>query len=140
MPLTLDLLAPAGHLEPVLMQHPTTGQPLECKLRCKHCSVLFSAKNPSRTVSDHLKACKKYAGPLPVKVGPYMLRQVRNHLCAPSSSGTDAEQRDVSSGDLRRLLTSDTPSAAGRPASGPAQSSLQPTSAAEGAQQLRIAT
>lgn len=62
------------HLDPVLMQG-ADGVPSAIKLRCKHCSNLFSALNPSRTVADHLKACKKYHGELTAKVRHCMPRR-----------------------------------------------------------------
>jgi hypothetical protein len=38
---------------------------LQVKLRCLHCGSHFSARNPSRTVGDHMKACRKFEGELP---------------------------------------------------------------------------
>ncbi|KAK9071895.1 hypothetical protein SSX86_008326 [Deinandra increscens subsp. villosa] len=44
-----------AHLEPVLVRNPDTGLPKAVKLRCSLCEALFSASNPSRTASEHLK-------------------------------------------------------------------------------------
>nr|XP_043608786.1 uncharacterized protein LOC122580581 [Erigeron canadensis] len=44
-----------AHLEPVLARNPETGSPKAVKLRCCLCQSLFSASNPSRTASEHLK-------------------------------------------------------------------------------------
>ncbi|KAF1002349.1 uncharacterized protein LOC141701673 isoform X2 [Apium graveolens] len=43
-----------AHLEPVLV-HSDSGQPKAAKLRCLLCDSFFSASNPSRTASEHLK-------------------------------------------------------------------------------------
>ncbi len=75
------------HLDPVLMQG-ADGAPTAIKLRCKHCSNLFSALNPSRTVADHLKACKKYHGEVAAKVRHCMTGHPspRNFpICDPAS-------------------------------------------------------
>lgn len=44
-----------SHLEPFLIQHNETGLPKAVKLRCFLCDAVFSASNPSRTASEHLK-------------------------------------------------------------------------------------
>ncbi|XP_024995393.1 uncharacterized protein LOC112528603 [Cynara cardunculus var. scolymus] len=50
-----------AHLEPVLVPNPDSGLPKAVKLRCSLCEALievfalFSASNPSRTASEHLK-------------------------------------------------------------------------------------
>ncbi|XP_052625100.1 uncharacterized protein LOC111877642 [Lactuca sativa] len=44
-----------AHLEPVLVRNQDTGLPKAVKLRCSLCEALFSASNPSRTASEHLK-------------------------------------------------------------------------------------
>ncbi|KAL8200855.1 hypothetical protein R6Q57_012194 [Mikania cordata] len=44
-----------AHLEPNLVRNPGTGVPESVKLRCSLCEALFSASNPSRTASEHLK-------------------------------------------------------------------------------------
>ncbi|MQL99103.1 hypothetical protein Taro_031813 [Colocasia esculenta] len=43
------------HLEPMLVPNPDTGLPKAVKLRCSLCDAVFSASNPSRTASEHLK-------------------------------------------------------------------------------------
>ncbi|CAL0328655.1 unnamed protein product [Lupinus luteus] len=43
------------HLEPVLVPNPETGLPKSVKLKCTLCNSVFSASNPSRTASEHLK-------------------------------------------------------------------------------------
>ncbi|KAJ7944813.1 Ribonuclease H-like domain containing protein [Quillaja saponaria] len=43
------------HLEPILVHNNDTGLPKAVKLRCSRCDAVFSASNPSRTASEHLK-------------------------------------------------------------------------------------
>ncbi|XP_062027093.1 uncharacterized protein LOC133743247 isoform X1 [Rosa rugosa] len=44
-----------AHLEPILVHNTDTGLPKAVKLRCALCEAIFSASNPSRTASEHLK-------------------------------------------------------------------------------------
>ncbi|XP_039046873.1 uncharacterized protein LOC120187161 isoform X2 [Hibiscus syriacus] len=44
-----------AHLEPMLVRNADTGLPKAVKLRCSLCDAVFSASNPSRTASEHLK-------------------------------------------------------------------------------------
>ncbi|PWA52397.1 ribonuclease H-like domain-containing protein [Artemisia annua] len=44
-----------AHLEPILVRNPDTDDPKSVKLRCNLCESVFSASNPSRTASEHLK-------------------------------------------------------------------------------------
>ena len=43
------------HLEPILVRNPDTGLAKSVKLKCCLCDSVFSASNPSRTASEHLK-------------------------------------------------------------------------------------
>ncbi|KAL3524186.1 hypothetical protein ACH5RR_017020 [Cinchona calisaya] len=43
------------HLEPILIRNPETNLPKAVKLKCNLCDAAFSASNPSRTASEHLK-------------------------------------------------------------------------------------
>ncbi|KAL5215965.1 hypothetical protein ABZP36_007366 [Zizania latifolia] len=55
-----------AHLEPVLVPPPASGVPPKAaRLRCVLCAATFSASNPSRTASEHLKrgACPNFAAP-----------------------------------------------------------------------------
>ncbi|CAM6020998.1 unnamed protein product [Sphagnum balticum] len=56
-----------AHLLPLLVQHPDTGVPKAVKLRCSLCNAMFSASNPSRTASEHLKrgTCPNFNGIVP---------------------------------------------------------------------------
>nr|GMD99937.1 uncharacterized protein LOC109152992 [Ipomoea batatas] len=44
-----------AHLEPMLVHNSDSGLPKAVKLRCSLCDAVFSASNPSRTASEHLK-------------------------------------------------------------------------------------
>ncbi|XP_060207229.1 uncharacterized protein LOC132635037 [Lycium barbarum] len=44
-----------AHLEPILVHNSDSGLPKAVKLRCSLCDAVFSASNPSRTASEHLK-------------------------------------------------------------------------------------
>ncbi|KAG6502203.1 uncharacterized protein LOC121998603 [Zingiber officinale] len=62
-----------AHLEPVMVVTPAgVGQAAETKLRCGLCSALFSASNPSRTASEHLKrgGCPNFSLPCSAAVDP----------------------------------------------------------------------
>ncbi|KAL8539632.1 hypothetical protein ACS0TY_001296 [Phlomoides rotata] len=52
-----------AHLEPILIRNPETNAPNAVKLKCTLCDVAFSASNPSRTASEHLKrgACPNFS-------------------------------------------------------------------------------
>nr|GMD00598.1 uncharacterized protein LOC109146565 isoform X1 [Ipomoea batatas] len=43
------------HLEPILIRSPETNLPKAVKLKCNLCDAAFSASNPSRTATEHLK-------------------------------------------------------------------------------------
>ncbi|XP_021909521.1 uncharacterized protein LOC110823447 isoform X3 [Carica papaya] len=59
-------------LEPILIRNPDTNLPKAVKLKCSLCDAVFSASNPSRTASEHLKrgTCPNFS----------------THLLRPSSS------------------------------------------------------
>ncbi|GMH26626.1 hypothetical protein Nepgr_028469 [Nepenthes gracilis] len=44
-----------AHLEPLLVHNDSNGLPKAVKLKCCLCDTIFSASNPSRTASEHLK-------------------------------------------------------------------------------------
>ncbi|RAL51376.1 unnamed protein product [Cuscuta campestris] len=45
-----------AHLEPILIRNPETNLPKSVKLKCNLCDAAFSASNPSRTATEHLKS------------------------------------------------------------------------------------
>ncbi|CAL1405158.1 unnamed protein product [Linum trigynum] len=78
-----------AHLEPVLIRNPDTNLPRAVKLKCSLCDSFFSASNPSRTASEHLKrgTCPNFASflrpnPAAVPVSP----QPISSLPSPSST------------------------------------------------------
>ncbi|CAN1258709.1 hypothetical protein LINPERPRIM_LOCUS9960 [Linum perenne] len=56
-----------AHLEPLLVHNADTGLPKAVKLRCSLCDAVFSASNPSRTASEHLKrgTCPNFNASIP---------------------------------------------------------------------------
>lgn len=44
-----------AHFDPILIRNPDNNQPKAVKLKCTLCDAAFSASNPSRTASEHLK-------------------------------------------------------------------------------------
>lgn len=56
-----------AHLEPVLVHNHDSGLPKAVKLRCSLCDAQFSASNPSRTASEHLKrgTCPNFTSSVP---------------------------------------------------------------------------
>ncbi|XP_042439626.1 uncharacterized protein LOC122024947 [Zingiber officinale] len=54
-----------AHLEPVLVPGSDAALPKAVKLRCSLCDTVFSASNPSRTASEHLKrgTCPNFSSP-----------------------------------------------------------------------------
>lgn len=72
-----------AHLEPLLVHNNDTGLPKAVKLRCSLCEAVFSASNPSRTASEHLKrgTCPNFTSvPKPISsISP-------SSMASPSSS------------------------------------------------------
>ncbi|KAL7165212.1 hypothetical protein ACSBR2_040986 [Camellia fascicularis] len=85
------------HLEPILVHNSDTGLPKSVKLRCSLCDALFSASNPSRTASEHLKrgTCPNFNSlPKPISsISPSSMPSLtspsssQNHRKRPSSGG-----------------------------------------------------
>ncbi|KAL6653025.1 hypothetical protein ACP70R_011950 [Stipagrostis hirtigluma subsp. patula] len=77
-----------AHLEPVLVPPPGSGVPPKmARLRCVLCAATFSASNPSRTASEHLKrgACPNFAAPLATASPPPPQQQQALTVAAASS-------------------------------------------------------
>ncbi|KVH90073.1 Ribonuclease H-like domain-containing protein [Cynara cardunculus var. scolymus] len=85
-----------AHLEPVLVQNPDTGLPKAVKLRCSLCAAVFSASNPSRTASEHLKrgTCRNFnsdSNPRPISsISPTGIVA----LSSPTSSSSPQPQQN----------------------------------------------
>ncbi|KAG6426477.1 hypothetical protein SASPL_110700 [Salvia splendens] len=69
-----------AHFDPILITNPDTNHPKSVKLKCTLCDAAFSASNPSRTASEHLKrgACPNFS---------FMLKPITQlpPLASPSS-------------------------------------------------------
>ncbi|KAL2489969.1 hypothetical protein Fot_43261 [Forsythia ovata] len=62
-----------AYFEPILVNNSDTGLPKAVKLRCSLCDAVFSASNPSRTATEHLKrgTCPNFASaPKPISSVP----------------------------------------------------------------------
>ncbi|KAI3687471.1 hypothetical protein L1987_81168 [Smallanthus sonchifolius] len=93
-----------SHLEPVLVPNPDSGQPKAVKLRCSLCDAVFSASNPSRTASEHLKkgTCRNFnsdSSPRPItSISPTGIVT----LSSPTSSSSPHRKRSDSGKRGRR--------------------------------------
>ncbi|KAJ0602738.1 putative transcription factor/ chromatin remodeling BED-type(Zn) family [Helianthus annuus] len=61
-----------SHLEPIVINSSDNASPNAVKLRCCLCDAVFSASNPSRTASEHLKrgTCPNFDNGSPNAVNP----------------------------------------------------------------------
>ncbi|KAK6947660.1 hypothetical protein RJ641_001133 [Dillenia turbinata] len=77
-----------AHLEPILIHSSETGLPKAVKLRCSLCDAVFSASNPSRTASEHLKrgTCPNFSSsPVPKPISSVSPIQ-HNHRKRPPAA------------------------------------------------------
>ncbi|KAJ9164086.1 hypothetical protein P3X46_023701 [Hevea brasiliensis] len=85
-----------AHLEPILIRNPDTSLPKAVKLKCSLCDAVFSASNPSRTASEHLKrgTCPNFnsdlrsnsvVSPLP-SLPSHNHRKRSSHMATPLNS------------------------------------------------------
>ncbi|ONM18559.1 hypothetical protein ZEAMMB73_Zm00001d004164 [Zea mays] len=98
-----------AHLEPVLVPPPASGQqPKLARLRCTLCAATFSASNPSRTASEHLKrgACPNFASPLaasaPVSTAPPLAIAAASSVVPISSFPPSSQRRHSTGGGGRK--------------------------------------
>ncbi|XP_054787371.1 uncharacterized protein LOC129293431 isoform X1 [Prosopis cineraria] len=77
-----------AHLEPILIRNSDSGLPKSVKLKCSLCDSVFSASNPSRTASEHLKrgTCPNFSSGLrpnssisPMPISSVALPNSNNH-------------------------------------------------------------
>ncbi|BAF14245.1 uncharacterized protein [Oryza sativa Japonica Group] len=91
-----------AHLEPVLVPPPGSGVPPKAaRLRCVLCAATFSASNPSRTASEHLKrgACPNFAAQQGAAAQPHQAMTVSAaSSVVPISSIPPSSQRRHSTG------------------------------------------
>uniref|UniRef100_A0A5B7A8Z0 DUF7963 domain-containing protein n=1 Tax=Davidia involucrata TaxID=16924 RepID=A0A5B7A8Z0_DAVIN len=75
------------HLEPILVHNSDTSLPKAVKLRCSLCDAVFSASNPSRTASEHLKrgTCPNFNS-VPKPISSISPSSLPNLVSPPSSS------------------------------------------------------
>lgn len=83
-----------SHLLPLLVHQPDTGLPKAVKLRCSLCNAMFSASNPSRTASEHLKrgTCPNFNGVVPK---PLSSQPGPKPLAAPPPAATTPRKRSA---------------------------------------------
>ncbi|XP_059304928.1 uncharacterized protein LOC132056658 [Lycium ferocissimum] len=87
------------HLEPILIQNPETNLPKAVKLKCTLCDASFSASNPSRTATEHLKrgTCPNFGSPLrPIsQLPPLASPSSQNHRkrSSPVQTGTSSSSQ-----------------------------------------------
>ncbi|KAK6935264.1 hypothetical protein RJ641_035419 [Dillenia turbinata] len=85
-----------AHLEPILIHNSETGLPKAVKLRCSLCDAVFSASNPSRTASEHLKrgTCPNFSSspvPKPISsVSPIQHNHRKRPPAAVSGGGSSS--------------------------------------------------
>ncbi|KAK8537070.1 hypothetical protein V6N13_042021 [Hibiscus sabdariffa] len=74
-----------AHFEPILVRNPDSSLPKAVKLRCSLCDAVFSASNPSRTASEHLKrgTCPNFSSCL--RPGSSLSPLPISSLASPSS-------------------------------------------------------
>ncbi|KAI8564647.1 hypothetical protein RHMOL_Rhmol03G0197200 [Rhododendron molle] len=84
-----------AHFEPVLIKNPDTNLPKAVKLKCILCNAAFSASNPSRTASEHLKrgTCPNFGSvSKAISLPP---SQQLPPLASPSSSSHNHKKRNT---------------------------------------------
>lgn len=93
-----------AHLEPILVRNSDTGMPKAVKLRCSLCDAIFSASNPSRTASEHLKrgTCPNFTStPRPISsISP------PPSSISPSSPPPPSRKRNASSASAATVTAS----------------------------------
>ncbi|KAI5670193.1 hypothetical protein M9H77_10557 [Catharanthus roseus] len=100
-----------AHLEPVLVRNPETNLPKAVKLKCTLCDSAFSASNPSRTASEHLKrgTCPNFNSVLkPIsQLPPLASPSSQNHRKRSSQqtvTGTPSSSYQVGMVDSSRIF------------------------------------
>ncbi|XP_010276518.1 PREDICTED: uncharacterized protein LOC104611237 [Nelumbo nucifera] len=90
-----------AHLEPILVHNSDTGLPKAVKLRCSLCDAVFSASNPSRTASEHLKrgTCPNFNSvPKPISsVSPSPISPIPSPSSHPHHHHPNHRKRSASS-------------------------------------------
>ncbi|XP_064951706.1 uncharacterized protein LOC135605761 isoform X1 [Musa acuminata AAA Group] len=96
-----------AHLEPVMVQSADTGLPKAVKLRCVLCDTVFSASNPSRTASEHLKrgTCPNFGSPSSSSAATLAALKPISSI-APCSSSSTASHHHHHPNSRKRSSTS----------------------------------
>ncbi|KAM7256826.1 hypothetical protein ACFE04_012567 [Oxalis oulophora] len=95
-----------AHLEPMLVHNSDTGLAKAVKLRCSLCDAVFSASNPSRTASEHLKrgTCPNFNSlPKPISSISPTSNTTTPNLASPSSTSHNHRKRSSSSSTHNRV-------------------------------------
>ncbi|KAM5557137.1 hypothetical protein ABKV19_024497 [Rosa sericea] len=94
-----------AHLEPVMVRNPNTNVPKAVKLKCLLCDAVFSASNPSRTASEHLKrgTCPNFTSVLRPNSSASLSPQPISSLPSPSSH--NHRKRSAQMGNLLSPLS-----------------------------------
>ncbi|KAD5316766.1 hypothetical protein E3N88_16712 [Mikania micrantha] len=99
-----------AHLEPILVRNQDSGVPKAVKLRCCLCEALFSASNPSRTASEHLKrgTCPNFSSdssPNPISsASPAGMVGLSSPATSSSGQPVQNHRKRNSSGNRRRSM------------------------------------
>lgn len=100
-----------AHLEPMLVHNADTGLAKAVKLRCALCEAVFSASNPSRTASEHLKrgTCPNFASvPKPISsISPSGTPVVTPPQPSSSAAAPGGGHRKRSSSSVRTVHSYD---------------------------------
>ncbi|KAK7251198.1 hypothetical protein RIF29_34180 [Crotalaria pallida] len=90
-----------AHFEPLLIHNTETGLPKAVKLRCSLCDSVFSASNPSRTASEHLKrgTCPNFNSSSNIAAKP-----IASVSASPSASDVFSHKRSLSNNVSSSLL------------------------------------
>ncbi|KAK4363429.1 hypothetical protein RND71_018670 [Anisodus tanguticus] len=98
-----------AHLEPILIQNTETNLPKAVKLKCTLCDASFSASNPSRTATEHLKrgTCPNFGSVLrPItQLPPLASPSSKNHRkrSSPLQTGTGTSSSSQQFGFLNEM-------------------------------------
>ncbi|XP_027154610.1 uncharacterized protein LOC113754403 [Coffea eugenioides] len=101
-----------AHLEPILVRNPETNLPKAVKLKCTLCDAAFSASNPSRTASEHLKrgTCPNFnfvpktGSQLPALASPSSQNHYRKRSFQQTPTGTPSSSYQVGMVDSSRIF------------------------------------
>ncbi|CAL9080100.1 unnamed protein product [Musa textilis] len=138
-----------AHLEPVMAQSADTGLPKAVKLRCVLCDTVFSASNPSRTASEHLKrgTCPNFGSPSSSSAATLAALKPISSIAPCSSSSTASHHHHHHPNSRKRSSTSVGANPSSAPLHAPrlaiadhSRFSSSPTTPAAGASEIVFST